>query len=400
MPRDTTGAPGATGSSGVTGVPGENGGDHGDGRDDPRPSPGPGPAEEPVRGPGRRPRRRTRWIVTAVAVCLCLVAGLAVAEIVHRREAAAACAPDSLLVPPCGVWWGAYVPAGRSGEAAAVRGLESRIGRRLDVVYSYHDMSTSDDGQLITSDERALGADRILFVDWSSAVWSPAPGEPAQLKWSDIAAGRYDARIIDPQIERLKAYGRPVLFTFDQEADTLVGQAGTAAEYVAAYRHLYQRFQALGATDAIWVWTVTGYLGGRNASVMRQLYPGSAYVRWLAYDPYNYYTCKSVPTWSTFAQTVRPGYDWMRAHISASKPIMLAEYGTAADPADPAAQRAWYAGIPAALRTMPGIKAVVQWDSAIRGPNCDLGVDSPQALAGFTAAGRDKLFSQRVPKGD
>jgi hypothetical protein len=358
------------------------------------------PADGGRHGGGREPRpgRRRELLPLVLLGCLALVVSLVVAfNGTHRRSDP--CAPSAQLVPPCGVWWGAYVPsASNSGLTSAVQGLEQNIGRRLDIVYTYHDMSTGDDGQLITPDEQQLGRDRILMLAWSSAQWGAGPnGQDLHLSWRDIADGRYDAGVIDPQIEKVKAYGRTVLLTFDQEPEAHVGASGTAADYVAAYRHLRQRFQQLGAKNVVWVWTVTGYLSEGNPAVMSALYPGNSAVDWVAYDPYNYYACKSVSSWQSFEQTVRPGYDWLRTHISASKPIMLAEYSTAVDPAHPDAQRSWYEGIPSALASMPGIRAVLQWDSTIPGSDCDLSLDNPAALAGFTAAGHSHLFSQPVP---
>ena len=318
-----------------------------------------------------------------------------------RRSSASAgaggpCAAGPLLVPPCGVWWGAYVPEGGNGLAASVDDLEQRIGRRLDIVYNYHDMSTGQDGQLLTPDEQALGRSHLLMLSWASVVWQGGPGGSGRrLAWRDIAAGRYDTTVIDPQIKRIKAYGAPVLLSFDEEMDSLVGPGRTPADYVAAYRHLWQRFHDLGADHVVWVWTITGYLG--SDALFPALYPGDSYVGWIAFDPYNYFGCHRISTWSDFEQTVRPGYAWLRAHVSASKPMMLAEYGTAVDPAHPAAQRTWFEQIPAALRTMPDIKAVVQWDSSVPGPDCDLSLDNPEALGGFRAAGRNPMFQQPLP---
>jgi hypothetical protein len=356
-------------------------------------------AGAPPRSGGRRPRRRPYWLLPAVlGGCLLLLLSVAVVLNTGHRKADP-CAATAQLVPPCGVWWGAYVPSDSPGSlGTAVTGLEGKIGRRLDVVYTYHDMSGGDDGQLITPDEQRLGDDRLLMLDWSSVVWGAgSDGQGQHLAWRDIASGRYDASVLEPQIDKVKAYRRTVFLTFDEEPEALVGPSGTAADYVAAFRHLHDLFQHDGATNVVWVWTVTGYLAEGNTRRMSALYPGDRYVDWVAFDPYNYFACKQVSTWHSFAQTVRPGYDWLRTHISATKPMMLAEYSTAPDPAHPDAQRAWYEGVPAALPTMPGLRAVLQWDSTVSGPGCDLSLDNPSALAGFAAAGRASLFNQHVP---
>lgn len=331
--------------------------------------------------------------VLAGVIALLLLLSLLLAQTL-RDGKGSSCAASRLLVPPCGAWWGAYVPPGAQGEAAAVRSFEQRIGRRLDLVYTYHDMGTGTDGQLLTADEQSLGASRMLMLSWESDVWDDTGQTPNRhLGWAKIAAGDYDATVVDPQAERIKAYGRPVLLAFDQEMDARTPADGTPAQFVAAYRHLHDRFRQLGVTNVIWVWTVTGYLP--HQALMKALYPGDSYVDWIGYDQYNYYRCKSVPTWESFAQTQLPSYTWLRTNISATKPLMLAEYGTAADPARPGAQQQWYQQVPQVVRQqLPGVRAVVQWDSSVPGADCDLSLDRAPALAGFTAAGQDPYFHQ------
>ena len=55
----------------------------------------------------------------------------------------------------------------------------------------------------------------ILLEDWASKIFSTG----TQLQWSDIAAGKYDASVIDPEAEQIKAYGKPIMLSFDHEMD-------------------------------------------------------------------------------------------------------------------------------------------------------------------------------------
>lgn len=188
------------------------------------------------------------------------------------------CAPTATLVPPCGAWWGAYVPhAGNGSLKDAVYAFEKKIGRKLDLLYTYHDMSNTElDGQLLTPDEQVLGRDRMLMLAWESTVWREphhANWTEDQLGWAKVASGAYDREIIDPQARRLKAYGKRVFLSFDQETDARVGDAGTPEEYIAAYRHLHDRFEELGVDNVVWVWTVSGYLA--NGGLFERLYPGT-----------------------------------------------------------------------------------------------------------------------------
>ncbi|GHF98603.1 glycoside hydrolase family 26 protein [Streptomyces filamentosus] len=351
---------------------------------------------------GRRARGASGGRLTAaLAAVVALIAGIGAWATTTGRDAD--CTPDHRLVAPCGAWWGAYVPYDEDGSLTRpVHAFEQRIGRRLDLVYAYHDMSGNRlDGTLLTEDEGELGRDRLLMLAWESTVWREphhAGWTETQLGWRNIASGKYDAEVIDPQIRRVKAYGKRVFLSFDQEADARIGEgAGTPEEYVAAYRHLHDRFREFGADNVVWVWTVSGYLG--MAEEMKALYPGDRYVDWIGMDQYNYYRCHDTDTWRDFEESQRPSYDWLRANVSADKPVMLAEYATAPDPERPERQRDWYARIPEVAPTLPEARAYVHWNRAVPGPGCDLTVDSGPGLQGYREAGRAPYFRQPLPKG-
>jgi len=342
----------------------------------------------------------TGRLAVALAAVGALTAGIGVWATV--AEGGDRCTPDARLVAPCGAWWGAYLPYDRDGSLTRpVHAFERKIGRKLDLVYTYHDMSGNAlDGTLLTDDERALGRDRLLMLAWESTVWKEphhAGWTETQLGWKNIASGRYDAEILDPQIRRVKEYGRTVFLSFDQEVDARIKEgAGTPAEYVAAYRHLHDRFRELGADNVVWVWTVSGYLG--MAEEMKRLYPGDRYVDWIGMDQYNYYLCHGTDTWRDFDASQRPTYDWLRANVSADKPVMLAEFATAPDPENPARQRDWYAKIPEVAPSLPEAKAYVHWNRAVPGPGCDLTVDAGAGLQGYREAGLAPYFRQPLPR--
>ncbi|MFE4641167.1 glycoside hydrolase family 26 protein [Streptomyces sp. NPDC056730] len=365
------------------------------------------------RTPGSGARRRgtprsggTAWPALVLAAVGALLAAIGVW---HARGGTAdtdqdaangSCAPTALLEPPCGAWWGAYIPYARDGSLKdAVYAFEKKIGRRLDLVHNYHDMSrTERDGVLLTPDERELGRDRLLMLAWESTVWTEPHHEnwtETQLGWRAVADGTFDEEIIDPQARRLKAYGERVFLSFDQEADFRTPDAGTPEEFVAAYRHLHDRFERLGVDNVVWVWTVSGYLG--NAGLMKSLYPGDDYVDWIGMDQYNYFRCHDSENWLDFERSQRPSYEWLRANVSATKPVMLAEFSTAPDPDRPGRQRDWYREIPAVVPTLPGVRALVHWNRPVPGEGCDLTVDRGPALEGYREAGRAPYFRQRLP---
>lgn len=266
------------------------------------------------------------------------------------------------------------------------------MGRRFDLVKRYHDWSNQGgSGQFPDASEQKLGASgaRILYFSWVSKNWSAG----TTALWADIAAGKYDDSIIKPEAQRLKAWGQPVFLDFDHEMDgrSRTGN-GTTDDYVAAYRHIHDVVVKAGASNVVWVWMPTGTMG--NATRIKAMYPGSAYVDWVGYDPYNFYTCNG-SGWETPTQTLKPFYDWLQVNGMAGKPIMLGEYGSVQEPTNTTRAGEWYGGVADALKGLPSIKAVVQWNSSTS-TKCDFRVtQATNLLNGFVASAKDPYVNVR-----
>lgn len=300
------------------------------------------------------------------------------------------CGVDGELVPRCGAWWGIYSLRGRT-PTSAVTGLEKQVGRHFDIVLRFHDWSTgAGPGRFPDASERTLGRSRMLFFAWESKLYQ---GQQPY-KWRDIAAGVYDRSVIRPVAERVRAYGKKVFMSFDPEMDRHIVKGdlkGTPAEYVAAARHVHDVFQQAGAGNVVWVWVVTGTMTRANLPRMLNSYPGDAYVDWVGWDPYNFYTCHNT-AWHSFDDKVGPTYRFLVSKGFAKKPFILPEYGTQYDPANPARARQWYAPISAVLKQKyPNIAGLVRFDS---GEGCGLQIDSGTGmLTSYAAAGKDPYLN-------
>ncbi|GAA2421802.1 hypothetical protein GCM10010421_04430 [Streptomyces glaucus] len=367
-------------------------------------------APEPSTAPGARPaglpargRRRLLMIASAAVACAALLA------VPVLRDASGPapdppdasgdgrCRPTALLEPPCGAWFGAFVPHERTDLGEKVRAYERRVGRKLDIVYTYHDMSVAEgarlEGQLLTEEEQRVGRDHMLLLSWESKWWGGTKRQ--QPTWRRIAAGDLDETVIDVQARRVKEYGqrtgKKVFLSFDLEMDTRTPDNGTPAEFVAAYRHIHDRFRELGVDNVVWTWITTGYLD--HADVIERMYPGDEYVDWIGYNQYNYYRCHDAD-WLTFAQTQTDTHAWIRANISDDKPLMLSEFGTAADDSRPERQARWYAEVPRVLKRLEGVKAALQWNYRDPGPHCDLALANDAAWDSLREAVADPYLNQ------
>lgn len=274
---------------------------------------------------------------------------------------------------------------GSQNWVAAQADLESKLGRRFDISYHYHDFSGPGNqayGAIPARYEMAMAASgHVIFDDWAPRIFSTGQ----QLKWADVAAGRYDSSVVVPVARLIKAWGQPIMLSIDHEMDLRVGSSGTTTEYVAMYRHIHDVFAAQGVTNVIWVWTTTGYSG--RFGMFPSLYPGNAYVDWIGWDPYNFNTCQNPNgTWKTFQQTIDPMYEWLESNGFGDKPFILPEWGTVPDPSDSSAAAEWYRDVPGVLAAHPNIKAAIQWDDAFN--NCNAYLSQPGELAAFARAGQ------------
>ncbi len=301
------------------------------------------------------------------------------------NAAVTTCGATAKYAPKCGALWGVYTLQDGNPEQS-VRRLESKVGRKFDITSRFHDFSDSlVQGQFPDASERKVGPGSRLFISWQARVSS----SNTDLKWRAIANGSYD-RYITSAANRVKAYGQPVFIAFDAEFDTNLNK-GTPADYVAAYRHVFNVFKAKAVTNVAWAWVTSGSISGSNAATILKGYPGDAYVNWVGWDPYNFYRCNGTG-WKTFAEKVTPTYKWLTDHGLGKKPFLLSEYGSQYDSSNPSRSKAWHTAIPGALKNLPNLKALIRFDSngSFRGKKCNFYIKNggTASLTSFADAGR------------
>ena len=272
---------------------------------------------------------------------------------------AAGCSVSMLLVPSCGVWFGAST-ASRDGSYDYVRGLaeyEAVAQNTPDILHFYHrgaaNFPTSGE---IAMAERPGKQRSLLLYNWKPSM---------SLTWRQIAQGGADANIAKVAANLKKYPHQLYLAPFHEPEDnvkTATSSGMTPQDYADMYRHVVTELRRLGVTNAVFVWNMMGYEGW--ASYFDDLYPGDAYVDWIAYDPYAH---KNVhDDLGELINWPRPNlgwpgfYDWASAKAP-SKPMMLAEWGVdVPTTSNPAA----VLNVDAAqiLAEYPKLKALVFWN--------------------------------------
>jgi hypothetical protein len=144
-----------------------------------------------------------------------------------------------------------------------------------------------------------------------------------------IGNGTYDDSI-RAWAEAAKEWGHPFFLVLDEEMNGTwmpysAGHNGnTVADFVAAWRHMHDVFDAVGATNVTWVWCPNVDVFGNLP--IDQLYPGDAYVDWTGLIGFNWGTQGDV--WMSFSTLYSRSYaDLIR--LAPSKPIFIAEIASA-----------------------------------------------------------------------
>ena len=200
---------------------------------------------------------------------------------------------------------------------------------------------------------------------------------------ADVAAGLDDAAVT-AEARALAAADVPVLLRWFPDPNvtsvpataSCLGTEG-ASGFVAAYQHIHSLFEAAGATNVAFVWSVaTSVEADPN---LASYYPGAGLVDWIAAD--------GVPTPSARPQPAvfSPQFEsWYSAFSTAGKPMMISSAG-----ADAGSQSAYFGEILSALRAhYPLIRAFVYFDApdVVSGDQYQLDAAGSASLRGLAAA--------------
>ncbi len=277
---------------------------------------------------------------------------------------AGACVTGDLLVPSCGVLWGAAAGGFTDNPRdAELKRWEQVSGRTASIFHTYH----KGDEPFPTKSEIAMTRDpahpRVLLLNWKIAYGST---------WAKVAKGEQDRRI-DAFAARVQAtYGEKFFLVLNHEPENDViarpGSGWEAKDFAAMYRHTILRLRAKGVDNAINVMAYMGNEKWMSQSWWKDLYPGDDVVDWMGLDSYvsaekgaYHYGMfadlldrrgKTGPTWYDWATTQHP-----------KKPIMIAEWGVYHRVSTRVDKSPGYDSVLPELARRPAIKAIVYFDT-------------------------------------
>jgi hypothetical protein len=304
---------------------------------------------------------------------------------------------DSQVTGPepsiCRLTWGVYqTDAPWDSRLAALHTLDRQVNRHSAIIHWYAQWGDPGSGVFVNNEPRLLrtvhtyrsvGATGATpLITWEP--WGPDAKGNYSISYNayplkDIAAGKFDV-YIDTWVAGLKRFRHPVLLDFAHEMDGNWYPWGYGvnnnrpADYIAAYRHVWHRFQEGGARDVRFVWN-PDYWNATNVD-QRRFYPGSPYVDRIGIDVFNA-GARDGRHWASLAQllttysTPRNVYARLAA-LNRKTAIMLVEWASnEPGPGDPTGvtKARWIDDAASVLpRKFPRIGAIV-WFNESGGTN-------------------------------
>jgi Glycosyl hydrolase family 26 len=306
----------------------------------------------------------------------CVLACLAVALLLLAPGAAAA-----KKRPPASLYWGAQIGDQMTGEAAPwdmnpVYRFERIAGKGLSLIeFSSPFAECGDSGCAMTKfpstpleNVRRYGA--IPIFSWNSTASPPSLDQPG-FSLGVLLSGAFDGYIREFAV-KAKAWGHPFFIRFNWEMNGFwfpwsEGVNGnTPGQYVAAWRHVHDIFESVGARNVTWVWCPNVDLYN-SLTPLGRLYPGDSYVDWTALDGFNWGKRRGSPGWQSFNQVFHRTYRRIVTRVAPGKPMMLAEVASSERGGN---KPAWIKDMFAKLRhRYRKVRAVVWYDVDDRGTN-------------------------------
>jgi len=298
----------------------------------------------------KRKSRTTKYVsfVICAVVVICAASALAIV----RPWASTSIHPTNAVQ-----YLGVYQPDAPH-TYSSIDGFAHAIGRQPNLVSYYSPWLEPFQVRFATLAAQH-GAETVVQID------------PKNVSLARIAAGHYDA-YLRSYAAAVRAFRAKVVLSFGHEMNGSWYSWGykhtPSATFVTAWRHIVTVFRAMGAKNAVWLWTVNVINKSIPIPAPDSWWPGSSYVDWVGIDGYYYESSQN------FAQLFGPTIADVLALTH--DPLLIAETGAPPSANQPAKINDLFAGI----RTY-GLSGFLWFDENTQGRAWR--ISSPNAFAAF-----------------
>jgi hypothetical protein len=221
----------------------------------------------------------------------------------------------------------------------ATQNLEALLGAELGVVSNYlswnSSFPTEFDRWVRDSGNRLMLAVKLKNADGSRPRWrdlaDARPGDPLDTQLRDWAVA-------------IRQFRAPLYFVFHKEPEEPANRLnGNAADFRAAWQRVVSVFRAEGATNAEFVFVMTGNayeLSSADRRSVSHWYPGDPFVDHIGASGMNWFGCDGMwRSWRSFEQIFEPMRRWAVARPD--KGLIAFEFGSVEDPRQPGRKARW-----------------------------------------------------------
>lgn len=246
---------------------------------------------------------------------------------------------------------------------APVVDLEDSLGTVFPLMHLYTAWgSKPEEGFPAAKVQAVMDLGSVPVITWEPWLTdfdgAEVPGlrKPAQRDkggMADVAKGLYDAYITE-WAQAAAAVGAPIYLRLGHEMNDPYRypwgpQNNSAADFIAAWRHVHALFDHNGARNVLWVWCPHPAYG-----YFKDYYPGDAFVDYVGAGTLNYGNVASWSAWWSFKDIFGKHYTELAAF---HKPIMLTEFASLGTGGD---RVQWYTDALARLpMDYPAVRAVL-----------------------------------------
>jgi mannan endo-1,4-beta-mannosidase len=237
---------------------------------------------------------------------------LATLFVVSQLPTSPASAARDLLVPS-GTWHGVHLPANRAVSMTDIQTFEADAGKKIGAFLYYvgwYDNAWADvKRQIDVLDPKGIK----IQVTWEPKLKNG--GNPLDA----ILSGSQDTIILD-FANKSKTWSKPFFLRWAHEMNgNWYPWGGQPDKYKRAWVYLWNKFQSVGATNAIWVWSPNAdSVPNEPWNAIANYYPGDGYVDWVGVDFYGL-------MWGN----EDPGLQIDKVQAWSYKPVMIGETAAA-----------------------------------------------------------------------